>query len=69
MQSADYNFSKSFCDLEPTRWECNSVQLLRCLVLSKCVCVHNQGIDPHGLVGSSRSLSRRLLSWQVLSGS
>lgn len=40
MQGADYDFSKSFRDLEPTRWKCNSVQLLCCLVLNKQVCVY-----------------------------
>lgn len=38
MQGVDYDFSKSFCDLEPTRWECNSVQLLCCLGLNKQAC-------------------------------
>ena len=47
MQGVDYNFSKSFCDLEPTRWECNSVQLLCCLVLNKQVCVYTIEVSTH----------------------
>lgn len=47
MQGADYDFSKSFRDLEPTRWKCNSVQLLCCLVLNKQVCVYATKVSTH----------------------
>lgn len=69
LQGVHFSFSESFCDLEPAQWERNSVQLLHCWILNKrvCVCVYNLSIDPHGLVKSSKTLSRRLLSWQILS--
>lgn len=39
LQGVHFSSSESFCDLEPARWECNSVQLLHCWILNKCVCV------------------------------
>lgn len=65
LQGVHFSLSESFCDLEPAQWERNSVQLLHCWILNKCVCVYNLSIDPHGLVKSRETLSRRLLSWQV----
>lgn len=47
MQGADYDFSESFCDLEPTRWERNSVQLLCCLVLNNQACVYTTKVSTH----------------------
>lgn len=47
LQGVHFSLSESFCDLEPAQWERNSVQLLHCWILNKCVCVYTTWVSTH----------------------